>query len=262
MLAVGVQSEDKCETNRAGGVVKETAESSEEIRNEPQSVAVKGYQFKADGKTLDIPFTQKLHGARRVSLVSGSIIHTKPKDEQITTKQAPRDLIVYWLEEIIIGLELCPFAKIPYKNGLVRIKECEAETQIEQVEAFLDELEHLQQTPSSKLSTTILVYTKNTENFLDFSDFVGLCEELLEEAGLLEHFQLVVFHPGFYFEGANPDEIANYVNRSPFPTIHLLRNAEIEMAKARSDGMDVSEKNRVMLNALDKSKVEKLFYYL
>lgn len=60
MLAVGVRSEDKCETNswvvRIGGVVKETAESSEEINNEPQSVTVKGYQFKADGKTLDIPF--------------------------------------------------------------------------------------------------------------------------------------------------------------------------------------------------------------
>lgn len=130
------------------------------------------------------------------------------------------------------------------------------------VNAFLDELEHLQQSTPTNVSTTLLVFNKCQVDFLDFSDFVGLCEELLEEAGLLEHFQLVTFHPGFYFENTNEDDVENFVNRSPYPIIHILRNAEIEMAKSRSTGLDISLKNSEKLKSLSTVEIQKLYFYL
>ena len=122
-------------------------------------------------------------------------------------KYTPKELLIYWLEEIVIGLNLCPFAKVPYINGLVRIIENETILESDQLSFFLDELELIQQTPKVELSTTIIAYTKNKDDFSNFNDFVGLCEDMLLESGLEEHFQLVIFHPEFCLEDKNPEDL-------------------------------------------------------
>ena len=43
-------------------------------------------------------------------------------------------------------------------------------------------------------------------------------------------YQLASFHPDYCFADADPDDPANYTNRSPCPTLHLLREASLEQA--------------------------------
>lgn len=174
-----------------------------------------------------------------------------------------RKLSRYWLEEVVIGLELCPFAKRPYENGLVRLIENESTLESDQLSFFLDELDRLQQTPSTQLSTTLIVFINDKNDFFDFNDFVGLCEDLLIESGLEEHFQLVVFHPQFVFEGKNTLHRSNWIGRSPYPTIHILRNGEIEMALASyTDLIGIPARNEEKLLSLSEQEFRKIFYYL
>lgn len=174
----------------------------------------------------------------------------------------PHELTLYWLEEIVIGLDLCPFARHPHKMGLVRIIECESTNESDQLSFFLDELDHLQQTSSSKLSTTLISYINDQSDFSDFNDFVGLCEETLIEAGLVEHFQLLVFHPQFLLADEDPLHRSHWVGRSPYPTIHLLRNAEIEIAlESYADLIGIPARNEQRLLNLKQLDFDKLFYY-
>lgn len=174
-----------------------------------------------------------------------------------------RKLSLYWLEEIIIGLDLCPFARVPYQNGLVRIIENKSTEINDQLSFFVDELELLQQTSSAKIATTLIVFNEDKSHFLDFNDLVGACEEILTESGLAEHFQLALFHPGFYFENTDPENQSNWVGRSPFPTIHILRNADIENALLNHpDLSSIPTRNEKMLLGLSKEQLDLKFYYL
>lgn len=169
----------------------------------------------------------------------------------------------YWLKEIIIGLDLCPFAKTPFNKGLIRLIDCEHIIESEQISFFLDELDHLQKKTISELSTTLIVFSKDKNDFFEFNDFVGLCEEVLKAAKLEEHFQLVVFHPEFQLEGKDSNERVNWIGRSPYPTIHILRNAEIESAQENHpDVLGIPARNESKLFSLSGEELKKLFYYL
>ncbi len=181
----------------------------------------------------------------------------------INKQYSTRELTNYWLQEIVIGLNLCPFARIPYQDGLIRIVENESILETDQLSFFLDELEVLQKNPSSEMSTTIISYIKDRSDFADFNDFVGLCEDLLIDSGLEEHFQLVIFHPLFVFENKDHDHPANLVGRSPFPTIHILRNAEIEIANASyTDMVGISARNEEKLMKMSTEELNRIFFYL
>ena len=172
-------------------------------------------------------------------------------------------LTKYWLENIVIGLDLCPFARVPFEKGLIRMVECMDVEEDDQIVFFLDELELLNQTVASDISTTIITYLYASDDFSSFNDFVGELEYMLEEAGLEKNFQLVSFHPKFVFENTNFDEIGNLVNRSPFPILHILRSEEIALAmKNPKDGEVISFNNDKKLNGLSKNSIAQLFYYL
>jgi hypothetical protein len=169
----------------------------------------------------------------------------------------------YWLENIIIGLDLCPFARIPFKKGLIRLTVCEESTEEEQLGYYLDELEELNEALPDEISTTIIVYPHGHDDFLEFNDFVKDLEEMLIEAGLANFFQLVGFHPKFIFENTDFSDRGNLVNRSPFPTLQILRSEEIARAlKNPRDGEIISFNNEEMLNQLSELQVNELFYYL
>lgn len=169
----------------------------------------------------------------------------------------------YWLKEIVIGLDLCPFAKNPYLKGLIRLVECEHSDEKKKLSFFLDELDHLQKKTISELSTTLIVFQNDNSDFLNFNDFVGLCEEMLEAAKLEEHFQVVVFHPEYFLEGKDLHDRANWIGRSPYPTIHILRNAEIESAiESYPDVAGIPARNESKLYSLSEEELKKLFYYL
>jgi hypothetical protein len=82
------------------------------------------------------------------------------------------------------------------------------------------------------VDTTLLIHPTLLPDFLDFNDFMQLAEAAVDEHGLEGVIQIASFHPQFQFEGTGPDDIGNFTNRAPFPTLHLLREASIARAVA------------------------------
>lgn len=143
-----------------------------------------------------------------------------------------------WLEAAVLGLQLCPFARAPQREGRVRIQASTA-TSEEQVLADLQQaLEALAEAPASQLETTLLVLPEAFADFLQFNDFLDLADALLEAMDLEGIIQIAPFHPQFQFADTEPDNIANATNRSPYPTLHLLRESSIEAAVATLDDPD------------------------
>lgn len=172
-------------------------------------------------------------------------------------------LAKYWLENIVIGLDLCPFARIPFQKGLIRLIECTEASEEAQLGFFLEELELLNQSAPSELSTTLIVYPNASDDFATFNDFVGDLEMMLEDVELADVYQLVAFHPKFVFEETEFDHLGNLVNRSPFPILHILRSEDIARAlKNPKDGEVVSYNNDKKLHELSPEARNQLFYYL
>lgn len=183
--------------------------------------------------------------------------------DSIISMENTLTLTNYWLRTIVIGLDLCPFARIPYERGQIRVVECQDSTEEEQMGFFLEELEYLNQTESSEVSTTLIAYPNASSDFRVFNDFVGDLEYMLEEAELSDVFQLVAFHPEFVFEETDFDHVGNYVNRAPVPVLHILRNEDIARAlKNPKDGEIISFNNDRKLHEMDKAKLDELFYFL
>ncbi len=135
-----------------------------------------------------------------------------------------------WLEKAVIGLNLCPFAKSVYVRNQVRIVVSEAR----HLDAFLEqldsELDLLVATDPAEIDTTLLIHPDLLPDFLEFNDFMHLAEEAVVEHDLEGVIQIASFHPAFQFADTEPDDISNYTNRSPYPTIHLIREASIARA--------------------------------
>ena len=137
-----------------------------------------------------------------------------------------------WLEKAVIGLNLCPFAKAVYVKNQVRFVVSHAP----HLDGFLEdldrELDFLAAANPEEIDTTLLIHPTLLADFLDFNDFMQLAEAAVEEHELEGIIQIASFHPDFQFEGTTPDDISNYTNRAPFPTLHLLREASIARAVA------------------------------
>ncbi|MBW8327814.1 MAG: DUF1415 domain-containing protein [Thiobacillus sp.] len=137
-----------------------------------------------------------------------------------------------WIEKAVIGLNLCPFAKAVYVKNQVRYVVSRAP----HLDGFLDdldrELDFLAAADPDEVDTTLLIHPTLLPDFLDFNDFMQLAEAAVGEHGLDGVLQVASFHPQFQFDGTDPDDIGNFTNRAPFPTLHLLRETSIERAVA------------------------------
>ena len=113
------------------------------------------------------------------------------------------------------------------------------------------ELDFLAAADPEKIGTTLLIHPTLLPDFLDFNDFMQLAEAAVEEHELEGIIQIASFHPWFQFEGTEPDDMGNYTNRAPFPTLHLLREASIERAVAAlPEAETIYERNIDTLKAL------------
>ena len=161
-----------------------------------------------------------------------------PSDEQILADTRR------WIEEAVIGLNLCPFAKSVYVKNQVRLVVSHAR----HIDAFLDdldrELELLRDTPAEQIDTTLLIHPTLFPDFLVFNDFLNVVDEVLEEHELEGIVQVAPFHPAFQFEDTDLHDPDNLTNRAPYPTLHLLREDSIDRAVASGDSAeDIVERN-------------------
>ena len=137
-----------------------------------------------------------------------------------------------WVERAVIGLNLCPFAKAPQVKGLVRYVQSEASDPAGLLTDLMNELQRLAKAPPERLETTLLVHPQVFSDFADFNDFLGVAEDTVADLGLEGVIQVASFHPDYRFEGTTADDITNATNRSPHPTLHLIREDSIDRAVA------------------------------
>ena len=135
-----------------------------------------------------------------------------------------------WLERAVIGLNLCPFAKAVVAKGQVRMVLSEARDAAGLLETLGVELLHLRDTPADVTDTTLIVHPHVLGDFLDYNDFLENADALVGELDQEGMLQVASFHPRYQFAGSAPDDIANATNRSPWPTLHLLREDSVSRA--------------------------------
>jgi hypothetical protein len=156
-----------------------------------------------------------------------------------------------WLERAVIGLNLCPFAKAVYVKQQVRFVLSEATTPDALLDELASELSLLARTDPEVVDTTLLVHPRVLADFLDYNDFLDRADAAVAALGLEGEIQVASFHPQYRFAGTYADEMGNFTNRSPYPTLHLLREASIDRAVAAFPDPDVIvERNIATLEKL------------
>jgi hypothetical protein len=149
-----------------------------------------------------------------------------------------------WLERAVIGLNLCPFAKAVHVKNQIRYMVSDATTPEALLKDLACELRILDASNSVDIDTTLLIHPYVLSEFLDFNDFLGNADTVLEEHGLSGQIQIASFHPHYQFAGTEPDDIENFTNRSPYPILHLLRENSVEIAVAAfPDASIIFDKN-------------------
>ena len=164
-----------------------------------------------------------------------------------------------WLEKAVIGLNLCPFAKAPHVKNLVRIVVSEAR----HLDGFLEDLDRelqlLGNTPASELETTLLVHPTLFPDFETFNQMLEIADDAVVENELEGIVQIAPFHPDFQFEDTEADDISNYTNRSPYPTLHLIREDSItKAAEAFPDASAIFDRNIALLEKMGHEGWDKL----
>ena len=135
-----------------------------------------------------------------------------------------------WVRDLVVGLNLCPFAAMPLKMGRIRYRVC-GETQFENIyRALLAEMGQLVGIPAEETETSLFIVPQGLEAFDDYLELLYAVDAVIPEAGLDGVLQLASFHPDYRFEGVEVDDPANYTNRSPYPMFHLIREASLEQA--------------------------------
>ena len=156
-----------------------------------------------------------------------------------------------WLQAAVVGLNLCPFAKAVVVKEMVRYRVCASPEPADLLALLREELQHLAEADPDQLDTTLLIAPNALPDFLDFNDFLANCDDLLTDLELDGVLQVADFHPRYQFGGTEADDISNCTNRTPYPTLHLLREASIDKAvEAYPDASLIFERNIEVLNKL------------
>jgi uncharacterized protein len=156
-----------------------------------------------------------------------------------------------WLERAVIGLNLCPFAKAVYVKGQVHCTVSQASNLEALRDDLLQALKDLVAHEPDERDTTLLIIQNLLQDFVDYNDFLNVADDCLLALDLEGEIQIASFHPQYQFAGTDEDDITNFTNRSPYPTLHLIREASIDRAVAAfPDAEDIFEANMATMNQL------------
>ena len=168
-----------------------------------------------------------------------------------------------WLNDVVIGLNLCPFAAKPQRNKQIKIFVSEASQEEALLEDILLQLIELSNTETEKLETTLVVVPNMLQDFWDYNFFIDWVEGLIKQQDWEGIFQVATFHPDYCFGGAEPEDDENLTNRSPYPVFHLIREESMEkVLKHYPDPESIPDTNIARVSALSVEERKKLFPYL
>lgn len=164
-----------------------------------------------------------------------------------------------WVDKAVIGLNLCPFAKSVQVHQQVRYVVSRAVTPEALYQDLHQELALLAGADPQEIDTTLLVHPDVLTDFMDYNDFLDVADAAVEELELDGQIQVASFHPDYRFAGTDENDVSNCTNRSPYPMLHLLREASIERAVAAiPEAADIYEKNIATMEALGSEGWQKL----
>jgi hypothetical protein len=168
------------------------------------------------------------------------------RDETLVREDVQR-----WLEQAVIGLNLCPFAKAVVVHGRLRLSVSDARDAAQLLQELEAELRLLAATPLEQVETTLLVAPFICPEFGDFNELVGQAQDVLDQLGLEGVLQIADFHPRYQFAGTVEDDAGNLTNRAPYPILHLLREESIDRAVASTpDAASIYERNIALLERM------------
>lgn len=177
----------------------------------------------------------------------------------MTPAPDPLALSQRWVERVVIGLNLCPFARAVQVRGQIRYCLSAAKTEAELRHDLRTELTALAMADPQIVDTTLLVHPDVLQDFQDYNDFLVEADAELLELGLEGEVQIASFHPDYCFGDSASDDPANITNRSPFPMLHLLREASVSRAvDSYPETSRIYERNVAMLRALTPEELSRL----
>ncbi len=162
-----------------------------------------------------------------------------------------------WVETVVVGLNLCPFAKRELVQNRVRFCVSDADHPAQLLGSLQTELERLSQ--DSSIETTLLIHPNTLTDFQDYNQFLDIADSLLTDMKLQGIYQIASFHPDYQFADTEMDDVENYTNRSPYPMLHLIREQSLENALANYPDADkIPERNIALLKQLGRDKMQAL----
>jgi len=187
----------------------------------------------------------------------------KRKGDSTPSQDAIKVETLRWLNEVVIGLNLCPFARKPASENRVRLVVSEAQDDDALLEDLAREMTLLDTTPVAELETTLVIIPQHLQDFFDYTQLLSWAQKMLKRNGWLGVYQLASFHPNYCFAGADLDYVENLTNRSPYPIVHIIREASLEKALAYFPDVErVPENNQRAMTELSAAQRKKLFPYL
>ncbi len=177
----------------------------------------------------------------------------------VTTDAAVIESTRRWIAEVVIGLNLCPFARRVFDGGLIRYAVTRARTTSELITALTEELRLLSVTPEDRIETAFLIHPEALHDFLDYNDFVAEADQLIDELGYRGTIQIAGFHPRYQFAETSVDDVENYTNRSPYPMLHLLRESSITPVNQDPERLaEIPRRNIALLRRMGTAGVRRL----
>lgn len=173
--------------------------------------------------------------------------------------ETARKEVIGWFERVVLGLELCPFAARPWREGAIRFAVTEENEEIALLQALESELQWLDEQPETE--TTLLILPRALADFSEYNDFLDRVDELLRTGGWEGRYQVASFHPDYRFaDSLGEDDPADWSNRSPYPLLHLIREDSLERAlAAHPDPEAIPERNVRLLRGLNRDQMRALF---
>lgn len=168
-----------------------------------------------------------------------------------------------WLDQVVIGLNLCPFAAEPRQQRQIRFVISRAADTAALLLELQQELTRLADTAPEALETTLLILPQGWEDFEIYNELLGFTDLLLQQFGWEGEFQIASFHPQYCFADVEAEDASNLTNRSPYPLLHLLRESSIEAALAHYPHPErIPERNIEQMRNLSAAQRQQLFPYL
>ena len=164
-------------------------------------------------------------------------------------------LLKDWINNVILGLNLCPFAK----DSMPKLKI--EKMSFSDTDILLDAVLNLSDKIIKKDLSNAIIYTDDEISFNELNNICLDFQDVLDQMSI--KIKLVAFHPDFVFENLEYKNTANLVNRSPMALIHLISKDEItKVVQNFENAKNISLNNEKKLKQMNNQERSKLFNYL